>query len=702
MAITIRELLASDTVSQAADKINFNFDQLLLNGGGPQGPQGPQGPPGPIGGRGIRGSVWYEGTIPPTATFPTATPEDEDNYLQSNGVVWTYDAAIPGWVNTTINLQGPIGPAGSSGKFAEYQAIPYTAAGDTTIFPDEMSPAAYSALNQGVRSVLIGGFPESPAFTPTSSGTTRIVPQSIAQNLEKNSYTLMLHQFDANDTALVFHGGDATSDFEQIAINKLSFIKLEVDDALRIVSPKARTGSNATPGVYIEATNRGIDLKAGRELTIRTGTAAASDTYAGQDNFRVQVAQSAGNATEPYASISTVVGGQEAELRIGETSTPVTTTANPGNLVGLAGKISLIGSDAMNLRTGTNIIVNAGTDIDINAGSTIDMIGAGLVTVQSTGNNLRLWATAGASLVDVFSEFDVDVRTKTGDVHIFTGTSTGGDILIDTDNTGSQIKLETNGNTAPIELITTGNTSPINITTTTNSSIINIETLGASSPINLLTAGSGINMAATGVGGITLAGALGVTLNSAAGNIALSTSTASSLIQLNATAASSLIQLNATGSGAAVNVNALTGVNPSTIVGTNVKVTGSNHITHTTQLTTSLDNDIMLSGSYSANAISGSSNIIISSWIRIGNVVTFSGGGTCSYTSSLIFDLPIKGPIGGIGSGTATVLNNTTPALSVRTVSCIGSTFSIRDQNGGAAPGVLDTSFTFSFTYILN
>ena len=496
MAITIRELLASDTISQAADKINFNFDQLLLNGGGPQGPQGPQGPPGPIGGRGIRGSVWYEGTVPPTATFPTATPEDEDNYLQANGDVWTYDEAIPGWVNTTINLQGPVGPPGASGKFAEYQAIPYTAAGDTTIFPDEMSAAAYSPLNQGVRSVLIGGFPESPAFTPTSSGTTRIVPLSIAQNLEKNSYTLMLHQFDANDTALVFHGGDATSDFEQNAINELSFIKLELDDALRIVSPKARTGSNATPGVYIEATKRGIDLNAGRELTIRTGTTAVPDNYAGQDNFLVQVAQSAGNSAEPYASISTVVSGQEAELRIGETSPPVTTTTNPGNLVGLAGKISLIGSAAMNLRTTTDITIDAGTsitidaatnididagtsitvdastfididaitDIDINAGSTIDMIGDGQVKVQSTNNNLSLWAIGATSVADLYANQDVTVHAKTGDVHIYTE-SAGDDVLIDTSNVGSQIKLETTGNTAPIYIRTGSTASPISLQT---------------------------------------------------------------------------------------------------------------------------------------------------------------------------------------------------------------------------------------------
>ena len=64
MALTIQELLASDTISQAADKINFNFDQLLLNGGGPAGPKGPAGPIGPAGGRGPKGSTWYEDTTP--------------------------------------------------------------------------------------------------------------------------------------------------------------------------------------------------------------------------------------------------------------------------------------------------------------------------------------------------------------------------------------------------------------------------------------------------------------------------------------------------------------------------------------------------------------------------------------------------------------------------------------------------------------
>jgi hypothetical protein len=54
--IVIREVLASDTVSDLVDKINFNFDQLLLNGGGPLGLTGSSGPLGP---QGPRGSIWF-------------------------------------------------------------------------------------------------------------------------------------------------------------------------------------------------------------------------------------------------------------------------------------------------------------------------------------------------------------------------------------------------------------------------------------------------------------------------------------------------------------------------------------------------------------------------------------------------------------------------------------------------------------------
>lgn len=86
--IVIKEILASDTVSDLVDKVNFNFDQLLLNGGGPSGPIGGTGTQGPIGPRGV---IWFTAndlyntaltvTPDPPLVFPlwTGTPLKVNN-----------------------------------------------------------------------------------------------------------------------------------------------------------------------------------------------------------------------------------------------------------------------------------------------------------------------------------------------------------------------------------------------------------------------------------------------------------------------------------------------------------------------------------------------------------------------------------------------------------------------------------------------
>jgi len=66
MPIVIKELFPSDPLSEALEKINFNFDQLVLAGGGPPGPQGPQGVPGIPGPQGERGDHWQAGATAPT------------------------------------------------------------------------------------------------------------------------------------------------------------------------------------------------------------------------------------------------------------------------------------------------------------------------------------------------------------------------------------------------------------------------------------------------------------------------------------------------------------------------------------------------------------------------------------------------------------------------------------------------------------
>jgi microcystin-dependent protein len=166
--ITIKEILASDKVSELVDKINFNFDQLLLNGGGPLGPVGGQGEIGPIG---PRGTLWftaadiYTTSLSPTwsgteeqvndpnvpgypqykgdpnkylsvglGTFPENTYQlgysnkqfrTGDLYLQEgndslnstpsyDGDIWQYDVDSSTWFFTGVNIRGNAGGTGSS------------------------------------------------------------------------------------------------------------------------------------------------------------------------------------------------------------------------------------------------------------------------------------------------------------------------------------------------------------------------------------------------------------------------------------------------------------------------------------------------------------------------------------------------------------------------------------------------------------
>jgi hypothetical protein len=68
MAINLKQILISDTDNIKLDKVNYNFDQLVANGGGPQGSQGTdgttgyQGITGYQGNQGIPGPQGYQGS----------------------------------------------------------------------------------------------------------------------------------------------------------------------------------------------------------------------------------------------------------------------------------------------------------------------------------------------------------------------------------------------------------------------------------------------------------------------------------------------------------------------------------------------------------------------------------------------------------------------------------------------------------------
>jgi hypothetical protein len=117
--INILNILQGDNQSTVVDKLNYNFDQILSAGGGPQGAQGLIGPTGPIGPQGIQGVQGVQG---PSGTkwFVQNTQPVAGGIIASNpwqfptlGDYWVsigepdqdiYVFTATGWVNTGYGL----------------------------------------------------------------------------------------------------------------------------------------------------------------------------------------------------------------------------------------------------------------------------------------------------------------------------------------------------------------------------------------------------------------------------------------------------------------------------------------------------------------------------------------------------------------------------------------------------------------------
>ena len=117
--INILNILQGDNQSTIVDKINYNFDQILSSGGGPQGakgligptgPVGPQGYQGPQGIQGASGSKWFVQETTPasggiTGSNPWEYPTLGDYWMDpdsANQEIYIYTAT--GWVDTGYGL----------------------------------------------------------------------------------------------------------------------------------------------------------------------------------------------------------------------------------------------------------------------------------------------------------------------------------------------------------------------------------------------------------------------------------------------------------------------------------------------------------------------------------------------------------------------------------------------------------------------
>jgi len=97
MPITLKHINISDSDSIKLDKVNFNFDQLVANGGGPQGPQGSIGQSGP---QGTTGQQGVQGPIGTTGFQGPEGPVSENYWKRILPGAIDADTIIPKHVST--------------------------------------------------------------------------------------------------------------------------------------------------------------------------------------------------------------------------------------------------------------------------------------------------------------------------------------------------------------------------------------------------------------------------------------------------------------------------------------------------------------------------------------------------------------------------------------------------------------------------
>lgn len=435
MPITIQEIIASDTISQLVDKTNFNFDQLLLNGGGPAGPAGPIGPVGPAGGRGPKGSTWYDdlsttapgnnpNTVPPTP-MPATGFLPGDYYLQFNGQVWEYSGLT--WGLTTIDLQGPIGPQGASGGFGLDFGSP-SINQQTAIyngpFGEGNGATGGPGGNEGVPSVMIGGAVSTTSSLPTIPLTNAyIIPNTIAEGLISTTASLMIHQKDSTAKSIVFHGGAAQAgdNYNQNDIGSLSNISIGIDDRLVLNVPKVATSPtniNELVGFEVNIPTRSHQYTAGKAISFQTGIRNQTDFAGENSDFTINVGT--GSAAAGNKFVVQTAG----------------TTAS--------GLIQL----------GTNFAVNTQQNAQVG----VAQIQAGLINLTSSvNNNIQLNAGGNLRLTTRLSSNPsgaIDLRTGSGGYLL--DTNNGGNITLiqsDNSNTAEGDIFITNTSTAPNSII---------------------------------------------------------------------------------------------------------------------------------------------------------------------------------------------------------------------------------------------------------
>lgn len=391
MAINIKELFDADSDNIKVEKTNYNFDQVLANGGGPIGPKGVQGTTGNVGQKGDEGDKGDKG---------------DGGQKGEQGVslnIWDSDVDSSG---TNFRILRP---------FNETGTIPNQALTSRIILGDDTGN---------------GTPPTSPSYSPTALLSMLLKADDAANHVElkvDNSnaaiYNIRSEYFNGTGTTLKIVGSSAAVQGETVNMtinpgNNITLLGSTLDLNASGVIQISSSGSN----VIIEGDNGiTIDGQDGDILIDNTTGSGNIDLSSSED---LNLNASAVNIT---------AGG-------GGTNTDIIITANDGeaNIRALNGNDVRIGhgtgTDNIFLLSSTEIQfdtpifqINATTNVDINSPVLdIDISNATNITTANT-NVINVSSASGYNDLQVegSSKLKIEKELITADKSIFFSDSDG-------------------------------------------------------------------------------------------------------------------------------------------------------------------------------------------------------------------------------------------------------------------------------------
>jgi hypothetical protein len=178
--LNLKQILSGDTLSTVVDKLNYNFNQLVLNGGGPQGLRGLIGAPGLPGAQGLQGLVgpkgetgthiYADGASPGVYPFGTGgeiLPRVGDVFIETDPTYLSiWELSPTGASSSYWNLVQTITSPGSGLSKLVYDQTYGTSSAWTAASND---PAIAAKFLIGSTSSLYGSFLIDPAYPIGSS-----------------------------------------------------------------------------------------------------------------------------------------------------------------------------------------------------------------------------------------------------------------------------------------------------------------------------------------------------------------------------------------------------------------------------------------------------------------------------------------------------------------------------------------------------